>query len=186
MAKLADAADLKSYITLANINHLIAIKQLIDIISVRDILTHVFHTFAFLKDCGGHPRWRNNTTSWAARFMSTNARTAVTGSAPAISPARIAGRAQRKTAFLKRKRSPRIGICSCAENSAAEKSKQKKPSAKHRNYSFVNTTSSRRASAAKSMWKANSGARRGTWCRSSVLWACRKLLPARSRTTAFI
>src|ERR1700730_13445384 len=63
---------------------------------------------------------------------------------------------------------------------------RKNLSAKHRNYSFVNTTSSRRASAAKSTWKANSGARRGTWCRSSVSWACRKLLPARSRTTAFI
>ena len=49
MAKLADAADLKSHITLADIHHLIAIKQLIDIISIPDILTHVFHTFGFLK-----------------------------------------------------------------------------------------------------------------------------------------
>src|SRR5271166_3928828 len=133
MAKLADAADLKSYITLAHIHHLIAIKQLIDIISIRDILTHVFHTFTFLKDCGGHPRWLNNTTSWAARFTSTNARTAATGSAPAISPARTGGPARRKTASPKQKRSPRIGICNYEENSAAEKSKQKKPSAKHRN-----------------------------------------------------
>src|SRR5882762_4812562 len=92
----------------------------------------------------------------------------------------------KEESLSKAKRSPRTGICNYEENSAAEKSKRKKPSAKHRNYSFVNTTSSHRASAAKSTWKANSGARRGTWCRSSVSWACRKLLPARSRTTAFI
>ena len=90
-----------------------------------------------------------------------------------FSPARTAGAARSKRASPRKKRSPRIGICNYEESSAAEKSKQKKPSAKHPNYSFVNTTSSRRASAAKSTSKANSGARRGTSCRSSVIWVCR-------------
>ena len=54
MAKLADARDLKSYITQSHISsQLTAYKTFIDIIASPDILTQLFHTFAFLKECGG-------------------------------------------------------------------------------------------------------------------------------------
>ena len=51
------------------------------------------------------------------------------------------GTSTKEESLSKAKTSPRIGICDCEENSAAEKSKEKKSSAKYRNYSFVNTTS---------------------------------------------
>jgi hypothetical protein len=56
-----------------------------------------------LREFGGRPPWRNNTPSSAARFTSTNAQTAATGNAPAISPARTAGLARRKRALSKAK-----------------------------------------------------------------------------------
>src|SRR6266851_990555 len=149
MAKLADARDLKSYHASQEVNLTYCFK--IVYLHICEAILSLHNSFT-LSHCWlgvrRNPRWLNSTLSSVARFTSTNDRTAAFGSAPAISQAGIAGPARRKIASPRQKRSPRIGICNYEENSAAEKSKQRKLSAKHRNYSFVNTTSSRRASAA--------------------------------------
>lgn len=141
--------------------------------------------FRSLQEFGGHPRPRNNTPSSVERFTSTNAGTAAAGNSPSISPARTAKPAQRTRASRKPRRLPRVGICSSAGNSAAEKSKQKKPSAKHPNSFCVNTTSSRKPNAAKATSEASTASRRSTWCRSSVLWVFQKSPPARCGNTGF-
>src|SRR5258708_36513852 len=89
---------------------------------------HIHYTFSGPRAASNEQRkCQNNTPSLAARFTSTSVQTAASGSAQAISRARIDAPAPKKRASPKPRKSPRTGTYSFVENSALERSKAKSP-----------------------------------------------------------
>ena len=182
---MAYAEDLKSYFIHHN-NQVSACHKRGYLHNVpRSIVLHNSFTFPLFEGVGGgRPLRPNNTPSSAEKFTSTNVRIARSGSAPLISPAKIAAPVQKKRVSRRQKVLQRTGFCSSMENFAAAKSKQKKLFVKHPNSFCVNTTSSRRGSAARYISGASIQGRRYISCRSSAPWAFQKSRLARFRNTA--
>src|SRR5215510_4520979 len=87
-------------------------------------LTQTLHGFPHFATPDNGFRCPNSTLVSAAKFTSTSVPIVACGSAQPILRARTGASAPRKRASRKPRRSPRTGICSCAEDSAPEKSRE--------------------------------------------------------------